>query len=100
MFNFMDYDHDRAKVRTKYIKEMNKKTTLQDIGEALDSMILNEQAADSQYWNLDTKDEKVKAAEKDTTNMDYTWIGKFFGVRDPMKPCILILLIISYSVIG
>ena len=36
MFNYLDYDNDRAKIREKYVKEMNKKTTLKDIGEALD----------------------------------------------------------------
>lgn len=53
MFNFLDYDYDRYHVREKFIKEMNKKTTLQEIGEILDQMLINEQAADAQYWNLE-----------------------------------------------
>ena len=49
-------------------------------------MILNEQAIDSKYWNINT-DERIKAAEKDTTSLDYIWLGKIFGRRDPMRPC-------------
>lgn len=36
MYNHLDYDHDRAKVREKYLNEINRRTTLEDIGETLD----------------------------------------------------------------
>ena len=32
----MDYENDRARVRDRFIKEMNKKTQLSDIGDLLD----------------------------------------------------------------
>jgi len=36
MYNYLDYDNDRVRIRERFIKEMNKKTTLKDIGELLD----------------------------------------------------------------
>lgn len=41
MYNFTDYDNDRVNIREKYLKEMNKKTSLQDIGETLDELVLD-----------------------------------------------------------
>ena len=42
MYNFLDYDNDRSRVRERFIKEMNKKTSLKDIGELLDKFIIDE----------------------------------------------------------
>ncbi len=42
MFNYEDYDNDRMKVRKRFIDEINKKTTLEDIGKALDKFIVDE----------------------------------------------------------
>jgi len=28
MYNYVDFDHDRAVIRNKFLKEMNKKTSL------------------------------------------------------------------------
>jgi hypothetical protein len=50
MFSFLDYDNDRYKVREKFIKEMNKKTTLDDIGKALDKFIVDEKGDMLEYW--------------------------------------------------
>ena len=44
MYDYLDYDHDRAKVRNKYIKSMHKKTSLQDIGETLDELVIDNKA--------------------------------------------------------
>ena len=44
MYNYLDYDNDRKKIRDKFLNEMNKKTTLKDIGETLDKLILDEKA--------------------------------------------------------
>ena len=33
MYNYGDYDSDRTKIRKRFIEEMNKKTTLKDIGD-------------------------------------------------------------------
>jgi hypothetical protein len=44
MYNYMDYNNDRARVRDRFMKEMNKKTTLEDIGRELDKMLIDEKA--------------------------------------------------------
>ena len=31
MYNFFDYDNDRERVRTRFLEEANKRTTLKDI---------------------------------------------------------------------
>jgi hypothetical protein len=51
MYNYTDYDNDRNNVRQKFIKEMNKKTTLKDIGDTLDKLILEEKAENAKYYD-------------------------------------------------
>jgi hypothetical protein len=36
MYNNLDYDNDRIRVRSRFLNEMHKKTTLDDIGDLLD----------------------------------------------------------------
>lgn len=36
MFNYLDFNSDRIPLRNKFIDEMNKKTTIEDIGKLLD----------------------------------------------------------------
>lgn len=69
--------------------EMNKKTTLKDIGEALDRFIVDEHGASLQYLDLAKEKEHVKTAEKDLTNLDLQWSGKVFRDIDPMKPLLM-----------
>ena len=45
MYNYMDFNHDRAMVREKFLKQMNKRTTLLDIGETLDKLVYESKAA-------------------------------------------------------
>jgi DNA-directed RNA polymerase sigma subunit (sigma70/sigma32) len=52
MFNYLDYDNERYKVRARFIKEMNKKTTLEDVGRILDKFIIDEQAKDIEFLDL------------------------------------------------
>jgi hypothetical protein len=44
MYSYLDFDTDRSMVRTKFLQEMNKKTTLKDIGEILDKLVLDSKA--------------------------------------------------------
>jgi hypothetical protein len=86
MFSFLDYDNDRYKVREKFIKEMNKKTTLDDIGKALDKFIVDEKGDMLEYWQP-SREEKIKSASKDSTNMDFSWAGQFFkDLVNPLTP--------------
>ena len=78
MYNYADYDNDRENIRRRFIDEMNKKTTLKDIGESLDKFILDEKAENLKYWDPTKNDEPVKSATKDTTNFEMSWSGKLF----------------------
>ncbi len=44
MYNYLDYKGDRHKVRQRFLNEMNKKTTLEDIGLILDEFVLDSKA--------------------------------------------------------
>lgn len=53
MYDYLDFDHERAQVRKKFLSQMHKKTTLQDIGEKLDEFIMSSKArvALEGHWN-------------------------------------------------
>lgn len=90
MYNYMDYDHDRAVVRNKYLKEMNKKTSLEDIGEILDDMVIDSKAANFKYYNLrDHHNATAERAKKDYTSEDFKWSGRLLGLIDPKKPIVI-----------
>jgi len=62
MYNYLDYESDRVRVRERFLKEMNKKTTLEDIGRMLDKLLVDEKAADIKYWDI-SKQDNVKFAK-------------------------------------
>lgn len=45
MYHSLDYDNDRRVVRDKFLKEVNKRTTLADVGETLDKLVIDSKAA-------------------------------------------------------
>ena len=61
MYNYFDYDNDRSRVRKRFLEEMDKRTTLKDIGEMLDKFILDEKAESFIYYDP-LKEEKIKSA--------------------------------------
>ena len=64
MYNFMDYDNDRTRMRQRFIAEMNKKTSLKDIGEALDKFIVDEKGESLRFWDP-AEEDHIKYASKD-----------------------------------
>jgi hypothetical protein len=52
MYNYFDYDNDRIKVRERFLKEAEKKTTLKDIGDMLDKFIIDERADSLKYTDF------------------------------------------------
>ena len=89
MFDYLDFDNDRVRIRNKFIREMNKRTTLEDIGRVLDKFIIDEQADSYEY--LDFRDikkvEDLKTlAHKDTSSLGLSWIGRQMADSDPLKP--------------
>ncbi len=61
MFGYLEYDSDRTRVRNKFINEINKKTTLKDIGRLLDKFMLDEEGEMLRFKDY-RKDEKVRTA--------------------------------------
>lgn len=45
MYNYLDFYNDRHKVRERFVNEINKKTTLEDIGKRLDKFVLDSKAS-------------------------------------------------------
>jgi small subunit ribosomal protein S9 len=87
MYNYADFDNDRITMRTKFLKEMNKKTSLKDIGETLDDLVLDNKAKNWKYYNV-TKNHKdgSKRAEQDFTSEDFSWSGRVMKMTDPKAP--------------
>lgn len=52
MYNFMDYDNERANVRQKYLQETNKRVDLRDIGEMLDDLVFENKAKLNKHYDL------------------------------------------------
>jgi hypothetical protein len=44
MYNYLDYENDRYKVRDRFVNHMNKKSGLEDIGRTLDKFVLDSKA--------------------------------------------------------
>lgn len=87
MYHALDYDHDRARVRDKFLKEVNKRTTLADIGETLDKLVIDSKAAQWKHYDLSTDHDKQPGrASKDYTSEDFKWSGKLLRQLDPQTP--------------
>lgn len=89
MYNFFDYDNDRERIRTRFLEEANKRTTLKDIGEALDKFMLDEKAKGLTYMNAENNDSLPKSATQDSSSFELSWTGRIFKDTDPLKPLLL-----------
>lgn len=78
MFSFLDYENDRVPLREKFISEMNKKTTLEDIGKMLDEFVYKEKGELLAYFDPTKPESKIRSASKDVTNLDLHWSGRIF----------------------
>ncbi len=71
MYNYFDYDNDRERIRSRFLEEHNKKTTLKEIGDILDKFLLDEKAEGLRYLDLvegRNGDPIPPAATKDSSN--------------------------------
>ena len=41
MYDYLDFDNERAQIRNKFLDQMHKKSSLKDIGDKLDEFILS-----------------------------------------------------------
>ena len=87
MYDYLDYDHDRARVRNKFLKDVAKRTTLEDIGETLDRLTYASKADDYKYYSLaEDHDRYPEKASKDFSSEDFQWSAKLLRSIDPKTP--------------
>lgn len=90
MYDHLDYAHDRAKVRDKFLGEVNKRVTLEDVGETLDKMALDSKAAYAQTYQLEEHhSQQPRAATKAYSSADFTWAGRLLKHVDAKTPLFL-----------
>lgn len=89
MYNFFDYDNDRTRVRERFLAEMNKKTTLKDIGEQLDRFLIDEKGENLSYADLLSNETAAKTPNFDSNNFDWTWQKRIFRAQDPLTPLLM-----------
>lgn len=66
---------------------MNKKTSIRDIGEILDEMILDEKAKNWRHYNIaEHHNVKSRNAQKDYSSEDFKWSGRILKLIDPKSP--------------
>ena len=88
MYNHLDYDSDRSVVRAKFMNEVNKRTTLEDIGETLDKLTIAAKAYNYKYYDVaEHHDKQPKRAEKDFTSDD--WAADLLGCLDKKSAALL-----------
>ena len=87
MYNYLDFDTERKDIRNKFLEEMNKKTTLKDIGEKLDEFILSSKAAVIKNWDMGKHVlEQPKSALVDKDGSDFDWYQNIVSSFDPHRP--------------
>ena len=84
MYNYLDFDNDRSQVRNRFLTQLNRRTTLQDIGETLDDLVLDTKAKHWEKYNArEHHDAFPKRATQDYTSEDFKWSGRILSLVDP-----------------
>ena len=87
MYDQLDFDHDRSKVRRKFLSEVNRRVSLDDIGETLDKLIYESKGENAQYYDLlRHHNQESRAAARDYTSEDFNWSAKLLKSMDPKTP--------------
>lgn len=87
MYNYLDYNNDRYRLREQFANEMHKKTSLQDVGEKLDEFILDSKAKQLEYWNYEKHTlEQPGMAEQNIDASQFNWKNALEDQLDPLKP--------------
>ena len=87
MYSYDDIVHDRHILRNRFLHEMNKKTTLRDIGAKLDEFVLDSKANMGQYYQLNkTPFDVPNAATRDQTTVDFDWKQSIIQGFESVKP--------------
>lgn len=87
MYDYLDFDYERSMIREKFLLEMHKKTTLKDIGEKLDEMVLSSKASMIEFWDHGKHTlEQPKSATKDLDQTSFDWFEHVADQFDATKP--------------
>jgi small subunit ribosomal protein S9 len=85
MYNVLDYDSDRTKVRDQFLKDVTKRSSLADIGETLDKLTVASKAANYQYYKAsEHHDAYPQRASRDFVSTE--WSAKLCRSTDPYSP--------------
>ena len=85
MYNYLDFDSDRTKVRDQFLKDVTRRSSLADIGETLDKLTIASKAADHQYY----KASEHHAAYPQRASQEFDssqWSAKLLKDTDPYSP--------------
>ena len=86
MYNSLDYKHDRHRVRERFVKHVNKKTTIQDIGLLLDKWTLDSKGKVENWTPERHILEQPEYPQKDHDQGDFYWEEHLFKELNPVKP--------------
>lgn len=87
MYSYLDFDHDRLRVRSKFLNEMNKRTSLADIGETLDQIHYESKADNFKHYNLsDHYNVEPQEPFKKHTSEDFKWSNRLLKSMDVKEP--------------
>jgi hypothetical protein len=86
MYNYFDYRNDRHRVRERFVKHMNKKTTLGDVGALLDKWVLDNKASTEHFHPEVHLLEQPARAKKDVKEDQLYWSSSFLKDMEGTKP--------------
>lgn len=86
MYNYMDFRSDRHRVRERFLKHVNKKSTIEDIGGLIDKFTLDSKANTEYFQPEHHLLEQPKVAMKDVTEGELFWQGGYLANSDPVRP--------------
>lgn len=73
MYSYIDFRSDRHRARERFVKHVNKKSTIEDIGGLLDRFVLDSKANTEFFQPEHHILEKPKYAAQDVTEADLFW---------------------------
>ena len=87
MYDAMDFDHDRARVRRQFLKNVNQRTTLEDIGEELDKLVIDSKASNYKHYDLiEHHNTQPDSVNKEFGSDDFQWSKRLLKQHDPKTP--------------
>ena len=87
MYNYLDYESDRYRIRERFARHCNQKTTIEDIGELLDELTLDSKARDPESFQAQHHLlEQPSLGERDITEKNLYWYDNMMGSLDVHQP--------------